>query len=338
MEAFCEVNGLNNLNPNPNCRISDIDMSQIRQIRKKTVINLKSLDINAKDPPTKKLSDNLKVKKRLSTPTTTLLENDEKYLKKSENMKNVRHLKRFLKINDTTAAILGIMGLLFAVIEYETFYDDTNKERYTSTDSCVMLRSFVSITTAVVIGLLIIHSILAYQLSLRQDKKAFDELKLNYFSSNHFKQLILEIIIIGIHCPPKLDQVFEVHQLGIRVDYSIDGILMVWMLLRFYLVFRLFAQYSKWTNELAEQCCEPEGCEANTSFAMKAVLKEKPFTSLLCLMMISAIIFGLAVRHFERPYYYNYSPKAPGFQDYSYIWNGMWLIMITMMTGYLNSL
>ena len=105
------------------------------------------------------------------------------------------------------------------------------------------------------------------------------------------------------------------------------------MLLRFYLVFRLFAQYSKWTKELAEQSCELEGCEANTTFAMKAVLKEKPFTSLLCLMVISAIIFGLAVRHFERPYYYGWSPLAIGFQDYSYIWNGMWLIMITMMTG-----
>ena len=108
---------------------------------------------------------------------------------------------------------------------------------------------------------------------------------------------------------------------------------MVWMLLRFYLVFRLFAQYSKWTNELAEECCEPEGCEANTLFAMKAVLKEKPHTTLLMLMIISTIIFGLAVRHFERPVYMNMLSDDPRYQDYSYIWNGMWLIMITMMTG-----
>jgi len=245
----------------------------------------------------KKLSNMLKIKKQLSTPSSTTMDEDKH--QKTETRKTIRVLKRLLKINDTLAAILGIIGVLLAVIEYEDFYDDTHKPRYTSTETCTLLRSFVSITTAIIIVL-----------------------------------LILEIIIIAIHCPPTWDYSFTVWQLGASVDYSIDGICMTWMLLRFYLVFRLFAQYSKWTNELAEQSCEIEGCEANTLFAMKAVLKEKPFTSLLCMMTISAIIFGLAVRHFERPYYYyGYQITTPGFQDYSYIWNGMWLIMITMMTG-----
>jgi len=278
----------------------------------------------------KKLSNMLKIKKQLSTPSSTTMDEDKH--QKTETRKTIRVLKRLLKINDTLAAILGIIGVLLAVIEYEDFYDDTHKPRYTSTETCTLLRSFVSITTAIIIVLLIIHSLLSYQLSSQQLKGY--ETKVSYFSSNQLKQLILEIIIIAIHCPPTWDYSFTVWQLGASVDYSIDGICMTWMLLRFYLVFRLFAQYSKWTNELAEQSCEIEGCEANTLFAMKAVLKEKPFTSLLCMMTISAIIFGLAVRHFERPYYYyGYQITTPGFQDYSYIWNGMWLIMITMMTG-----
>ena len=285
----------------------------------------------------KKLSSALKVRKQYSTPSSvvTFNEGEEQFSKvRTGDIKMVRILKRLLKINDTTAAILGITGLFFSVIEYEIFYDDTTKERYTETPDCIILRSFVSITTAVVVVLLILHSILGYKLYLqKREKKTFAEIEKTYFSSNNFKQLILEIIVIGIHCPPNFDQVYKIEQLGATLYYSLDGILMVWMLLRFYLVFRLFAQYSKWTNELAEKCCEPEGCEANTSFAMKAVLKEKPFTTLLFLMMTSAIIFGLAVRHFERPYYYDYSPTELGFQDYSYIWNGMWLIMITMMTG-----
>lgn len=90
----------------------------------------------------------------------------------------------------------------------------------------------------------------------------------------------------------------------------------------------------KWTNELAEECCEPEGCEANTIFAMKAVLKERPFSTILVLMTLSTVIFGLAVRHFEQPYYEDIDSSSGDFQDYSYIWNAMWLIMITMMTGF----
>lgn len=105
------------------------------------------------------------------------------------------------------------------------------------------------------------------------------------------------------------------------------------MLIRVYLVFRLFALYSKWTSRAADECCEPEGCEANTIFAIKAVLKDKPYTTLLIVMISSTIVFGLAVRNFERPYYYDMDPTDGIYQDWSYIWNGMWLIAITMTTG-----
>lgn len=337
MEAIHALN-LNKQAHNNGLGITEIDLNSHKHEKSKRGLS----DLNSHHnqefsrSSSKKLSNAIKLRKQLSTPASTIMEGEDKYKRHgtTDFTKRVRILKRFLKINDTLAAILGIMGLMFAVIEYELFYDDTEKPRYTATNNCIMLRSLVSITTAVIILLLIVHSALSYNLFVIQRKEKEVENEITYFSSVKFKQLLLEIVIIGIHCPPGWNQVFVVHQLGATVDYSADGILMVWMLLRFYLVFRLFAQYSKWTNELAERCCEPEGCEANTSFAMKAVLKEKPFTSLLCLMIISTIIFGLAVRHFERPYYYGQTPETEGFQDYSYIWNGMWLIMITMMTGF----
>lgn len=155
----------------------------------------------------------------------------------------------------------------------------------------------------------------------------------NYFASKYFRHFLIESFVMGIHCPAGLDQTYDIRQLGSETVYSLDGILMVWMLMRVYLVIRLFAQYSKWTNEMAEECCERENCEANTIFAMKSVLKEKPFSCLLALFAGSCVIFGLAVRHFERPVYYGKGVNDSGFQDYSYIWNGIWLIVITMMTG-----
>ena len=167
-----------------------------------------------------------KIRRQFSTPCSTLIEEDKMKTQKSDTRKSIRILKNFLKINDTLAAILGILGLFFAVVEYELFYDDTDKDRYTSTTTCTLLRSFVSITTAVIIALLIIHSLLSYQLTGQQKKKK-EGAEVTFFSSNEFKQLILEIIVIGFHCPPKWDYSFTARQLGASVDYSMDGILMV---------------------------------------------------------------------------------------------------------------
>eukprot|EP01017_Pseudomicrothorax_dubius_P034505 TRINITY_DN4741_c0_g1_i1.p1 TRINITY_DN4741_c0_g1~~TRINITY_DN4741_c0_g1_i1.p1 ORF type:complete len:215 (-),score=24.12 TRINITY_DN4741_c0_g1_i1:24-668(-) len=144
--------------------------------------------------------------------------------------------------------------------------------------------------------------------------------------------MLVEIFINVVHSPPFINYNFKAIQLGVAPVFSFDQIACAWMSLRVYLVARTFAIYSKWCNETAEDCCDSEGCEANTMFALKAVLKEKPYETLLVLMIISCVLLGLDVRLFERPVYYGQIPPA---KDYNYIWNGMWLIVITMTTvGY----
>ena len=275
-----------------------------------------------------------------------------------------------MKINDTIAAILGISGVVLAIIDYEYFYYVNIKRvcnqislngatqyrcvttfdgrttteivknnllelkpdnYYSAKAGNEINRAFISITTFAVNALQIVHSILAFRLAIEKGNIPSDS---NYFKSRNFKQFFVEAVIIGIHCPIGVESIFKVTQLGYSMYYSFNGCAMSFMLIRFYLVFRLFAHYSKWTSEMAENCCEPEGCEANTFFAVKAVLKERPYSALLFLMVISTLIFGIAVRHFERPFYQRIPTNESGYQDYSYIWNGMWLIMITMMTGF----
>jgi hypothetical protein len=72
------------------------------------------------------------------------------------------------------------------------------------------------------------------------------------------------------------------------------------MLLRFYLFIRLIPHLSPWTDMHAEECCEKEGIEASNVFALKSLLKEKPYQMLLFNFAISIIVFGLSVRSFER--------------------------------------
>ena len=49
-------------------------------------------------------------------------------------------------------------------------------------------------------------------------------------------------------------------------------------------------------------------------------------------MLAIGIYFGFAVRTFELPFYDGLSEDDPGFQDYNYFWNGMWLVFVTFCT------
>lgn len=55
-----------------------------------------------------------------------------------------------------------------AVIEYEIFYDNTGKNRYSSTEASTFYRSLVTISTAVVLFLLVIHSFVAFKLAIEK--------------------------------------------------------------------------------------------------------------------------------------------------------------------------
>ena len=80
----------------------------------------------------------------------------------------------------------------------------------------------------------------------------------------------------------------------------------------------------------SKRACDEYETEASTMFAIKACLKDKPFHFLIPLILVSIVVFSTAVRLFERGFSLGTSQ-----QDYSYIWNSMWLVMLTMTTvGY----
>jgi len=269
---------------------------------------------------------------------------DEDYVKKPQfpekkvldqggqaKVRDLDNLKKSLKLNDTIAAILSMMGLFAAVVEYENYFGDSNKPHNTVTGYGNALRTIVTVTTVCLIAFLVRHAVLSFKIYVLKYPLLVQG---GFFSSKYFKYLLIEIFIVAIHCPPGVEWNFEMNQLNMKFVYSFDLLATNWMLLRCYLVCRLFALYSKWTGKVAEECCEPEGCEANTIFAIKAVLKDKPYSTLLIAMISSTIVFGLAIRNFERPYYYGQDPETfSGYQDYSYLWNGMWLMAVTMTTG-----
>ena len=63
------------------------------------------------------------------------------------------------------------------------------------------------------------------------------------------------MIICSIHCPPGLDNVFTADILDFKTDYSVDDLLTSLATLRFYLLLRLAAYFTRYTKEKAERVC-----------------------------------------------------------------------------------
>ena len=53
----------------------------------------------------------------------------------------------------------------------------------------------------------------------------------------------------------------------------------------------------------ANAICKRENEEADTYFALKAMLKFQPFKTLIITVLVSNVIFALAIRMAERPVY-----------------------------------
>mmetsp|Transcript_1200 Transcript_1200/g.1242 ORF Transcript_1200/g.1242 Transcript_1200/m.1242 type:complete len:139 (+) Transcript_1200:434-850(+) len=121
-----------------------------------------------------------------------------------------------------------------------------------------------------------------------------------FFLSREFKMMILTNLISLLHPIPGYDKLFIFNGMGIPTRYSLNTLLTALMLLRVYLVIRLFPSLSKWTDAKSEKICEKEGFEAGFGFALKVLLRQRPYLMLFMNFLVSLVIFGFAVRLFER--------------------------------------
>jgi hypothetical protein len=126
----------------------------------------------------------------------------------------------------------------------------------------------------IVTGVLCVCIVLHYQfklslLKLKKLRPPNDSIR----SAGMLPIMALELFVCMICCPPYFDFTFEGRMLGGTYVYSYNAIIFVIMLLRGYLVLRLFGQYSRWTNDKAEKICRKYKTEATVMFAIKSELK-----------------------------------------------------------------
>ena len=186
------------------------------------------------------------------------------------------------------------------------YFTGENGVRYVEKLICTLLRLIISITTLIssncshinnVVLLAIWISWLQY-LVLKNSGKLVESQ--NYFSLQYIKPLTIEILILLIHNPPGVNYTFYMKNYETEVLYSISTFISLLMLSRFYLIPRFIARTTIWMTEQAEIICRIEGFQNNLSFAIKCLLKQKPYHILSSLFFGGIVIIGLTVRYFER--------------------------------------
>lgn len=147
-----------------------------------------------------------------------------------------------------------------------------------------------------------------------------------------FRFFLFEFLINLMMCPPGYDKVIRLDQNDDSILISYDTIVSSILYFKVYLLLRFFGQASIFRSSIAQKYCEIEGCEANTSFAVKAILKQSPIKVLGFALLISTVIFGVILCNFERPM--NEQQGGEG-MNFNLTWNGIWLAVVTMTTGIL---
>lgn len=147
-------------------------------------------------------------------------------------------------------------------------------------------------------------------------------------NENFFKTtLVLELLVCSVFLPPYISITISGSMLNGEYTYHIGEILFSIMLIRAYLVLRLYEHYSEWTSSSSRSTCKKYSTTCNAMFAMKSDLKIKPFLTIGVIMTIIVIILGIAIMEAEKGF------NAPN--SLNQLTNNEWLVIVTMATiGY----
>lgn len=232
----------------------------------------------------------------------------------------VQELTERLRKFDHFSCFFALSGLLFSIISCEL-----GEEQY----ELIQILRMLCVVCTVNLGFCIFMSWKVYYCINREKKIGIVEGCTKTFRSNWTgKVMVFEIMFYAIQPLPFADYTFKAYQLNGLLTIRLSEILTSFMLLRVFICLKLFRHHSKWTNEHSSAVCDLYAAKATELYALKALLIEKPVELLVPLLLLSTIILSLALRIYER----NFESDSVA-QDYSYIWNAMWLILLTMTTA-----
>ena len=254
------------------------------------------------------------------------------------------YIEKKMKILDIIVILLAGLGLLTNGLQM-TFYLKFKKERgpdrsYSiiitgeSSNTIEALRFISSGSSLIVIILIMVHYEIKKNYLIFKHEIPFNS---SIFSKNLIIPMVIEIILILIHTPPFFNDIkIQLHTTGSnseKVPIYLDLFISVFILSRVYLLFKFYANYSKWGGVFASRVCNECNAKGGFIFTYKAGIKEYPFLSVIILMVLTILIFGYGLRNSE----ISFIKKIPEryFQDWTKVTNGFWFMTTNiLLLGY----
>lgn len=126
----------------------------------------------------------------------------------------------------------------------------------------------------------------------------------NLTSTGWYKDLLTEQALVLISPYPFLDQLYWTEyndQFKVTFSYTWNDILLSFSFLRIYILIRYSLVASEFMSPRSKRICAINGCEANLMFAMKSIMKKRPYLTITISLAVTIIVFGYQLKIFEGP-------------------------------------
>lgn len=116
--------------------------------------------------------------------------------------------------------------------------------------------------------------------------------------------MVLEVILALISPYPYMNTVTFTEynkEYKTEIRYSANEFLLAFSFLRIYLLARCAIALNKYQSPRAFRVCQMSGCEADSMFAIKSILREYPYETIVVSFMTTIMMIGYQLKIFEAP-------------------------------------
>jgi len=148
---------------------------------------------------------------------------------------------------------------------------------------------------------------------------------------------IIEILFVIIFYPPFQNHILSGTMLDLYFVYNLNSLIVAFVILKCYLIIRVYSYFSKWTSDEAISLCNKYNVDSGLSFAFKAELTYRPYIALffVTIVVISICAYFVRIGEYGVMDYQTQAKNLSEQNDLAYLLNCIWLIIITMVTvGY----
>lgn len=196
--------------------------------------------------------------------------------------------------------LLASTGILYSIALNEFIMIDGLESGKDDKEEQVILNIIMAINCLLAFAVYLRYELYLQLYRLRKILTDVDTL----YTSGWWQSMMLEQIVCLI-APYPFTQGYIYTEVNttynVTITYQINQILMCFSFLRVYILFRYGLFNSSFMAPRASRMCNMVGCQADHMFAIKALMKQMPYSLLIVTLLLTIFLFGYQLKVFEGP-------------------------------------